>query len=164
MVTVTVGEELLPALPLLPADEHGDWPAEPLPPLPVPVPPPPGQVATVPTVCTCPPTVVVPSGITTDTASPGLTRYSCDTPRSTVTTELVPVAVSTVPPAEPPPLPPAPLPPPPPAMDAPTDGVTEVTRTGTGSNTTSPSRISPVTGRPRAFCQRSTPAAGGSAE
>ncbi len=27
MVTVTVGVELLPPLPLLPADEHGDWTA-----------------------------------------------------------------------------------------------------------------------------------------
>src|ERR1700722_11282016 len=42
MVTVTVGEELLPV------DEQGDWPAEPAPP--APTPPPPGQVATVPTV------------------------------------------------------------------------------------------------------------------
>src|ERR1700728_985716 len=151
MVTVTVGEELLPALPLLPADEHGDWPAEPLPPLPVPVPPPPGQVATVPTVCTCPPTVVVPSGITTDTVSPGLTRYSWDTPKSTAKRGAVPVAVSRAPP---PPAPLLPLPPPPPAMDAPTEGVTEVTRIGPGSNTTSPSRISPVTGRPRASCLR----------
>ena len=113
-----------------------------------------------PTVSTCPPTVVVPSGITTDTASPGLTRYSWDTPKSTVTTGVVPVAVSTVPPpAAPPPPPLLPPPPPPPAMDAPTDGVTEVTRIGPGSNTTSPSRISPVTGRPRAFCQRCTAAA-----
>ena len=35
-------------------------------PLPVPVPPPPGQVATLPTVSTCPPTVEVPSGSTID--------------------------------------------------------------------------------------------------
>ena len=65
-----------------------------------------------PTLCTCPPTVEVPSGSTTETASPGLTRYSCDTPRSTVTTGVIPVAVSTVPPP-PPPAEPAPPPPPP---------------------------------------------------
>ena len=67
--------ELLP----LPLDEHGDWSAER--PLPVPLPPPPGQVATLPTVSTRPPTVVVPSGSTTVTASPGLTRYSWVTSR-----------------------------------------------------------------------------------
>src|ERR1700689_5431647 len=154
MVTVTVGEELLPALPLPPPEEHGDCPAEPLPPVPVPLPP--GQVATVPTVSTCPPTVVVPSGSTTDTASPGLTRYSWDTPRSTVTTGVMPVAVSTLPPALPPAPPPVLAPPP---ADAPTDGVTAVTRIGPGSKTTSPSRISPVSGRPNAFCQRCTAAA-----
>src|SRR6516165_3999347 len=96
MVTVTVGVELL----LLPLDEHGDWSAE-LPPVPVPLPP--GQVATLPTVWTRPPTVVVPSGNTTDTASPGLTRYSWVTSRSTVTIGVVLVAVSTVPLPFPPP-------------------------------------------------------------
>src|SRR5580658_9858424 len=118
MVTVTVGEELLPA------DEQGDWPAEPLSP-PAPAPPPPGQVATVPTVSMCPPTVVVPSGSTTVTASPDLTRYSSLTPRSTTTMGVVLVAVSTVP-----------LP-----AGAPTDGATDVTRMGPGSKTTSPSGI-----------------------
>src|SRR5487761_1053765 len=112
MVTITVGVELLPALPLLPADEQGELP---LPPLlllpPVPVVPPLEQAATVPTDSTCPPTVEVPFGSTTDTASPGLTRYSCVTSRSTATTGVVPVAVSTVPP--PPPPPEAPPPPPP---------------------------------------------------
>src|SRR6202035_5760367 len=155
MVTATVGEELVPLLPLLPADEHGDWPAEPL--VPVPVPPPPGQVATVPTDCPRPPTAVVPSGSTTDTPSPGLTRFSWVTSRSTVTAGVVPVAVSTVPP--PPPPPPPLAPPPPPPTGAPADGVTEVIGIGPGSNTTSPSRISPVTGSPREACQRPTAAA-----
>ena len=75
MVTVTVGVELVP----LPPDEQGDWAAVLLPlvaPVPDPVPPPPGQVATLPTVSMCPPTVEVPLGRTIDTASPGLTRYS----------------------------------------------------------------------------------------
>ena len=106
---------------------------------------PPGQTATVPTVSMCPPTVVVPSGSTTDTASPGLTRYSSLTSRSTVTTGVVLVAVSTMPPAPP--------------TAAPGDGVTDVTRIGPGSKTTSPSGISPVADRPLAFCQRSTAAA-----
>jgi hypothetical protein len=38
-------------------------------------------------------------------------------------------------------------------------GVTEVTRMGPGSNTTSPSKIWPVAGRPRLLCQRFTAAA-----
>ena len=46
----------------------------------------------------CPPTVVVPSGRTTDTASPGFSRYSWVTSRSTVTMGVVLVAVRTVPP------------------------------------------------------------------
>ena len=115
----------------------------------MPVPLPPGQVATLPTVWTRPPTVVVPSGSTIETASPGLTRYSWVTSRATVTMGVVLVAVNTVPP----PLPP--LPPPPPA-EAPTEGVTEVTRMGPGSKTAWPSRTSPVAGRPRAVCHRST--------
>src|SRR5580700_11877979 len=117
MVTVTVAGELLPPPPLLPADAHGDWPGAPPPPPAVPVPLPPGQVATVPTVCTWPPTVELPSGSTTDTASAGLTRYSWSTGRSTVTSGVMPVAVSTVPP---PPPPPAPLPP---STEPPSDGV-----------------------------------------
>src|SRR5579872_213235 len=145
-ITVTVGVELLP----VPPDEQGDWPAEPAPaPPPAPMPPPPGQVATLPTVSMRPPTVDVPLGNTTDTASPGFTRYSSETSRSTVTMGVVLVAVSTVPP-------------PPPPTDAPTDGVTDVTRRGPGSNTTPPSRISPVAGRPSASCQRATaPASAG---
>src|SRR5580704_11061202 len=103
MVTVTVGDELMPPPPWLPADEHGDWPPPPpvlpvLPPVAVPVPLPPGQVATLPTDFTRPRTVEVPSGSTTDTACPALTRYSCVTGRSTVTTCVMPVAVSTPPP------------------------------------------------------------------
>ena len=104
---------------------------------------PPGQVATVPIVLMCPPTVEVPSGSTIDTASPGLTRYSWLTSRSTVTTGVVLVAVSTVPPP----------------AGVPTDGVTDVTLIGPGSKTTSPSGISPVACRPSALCQRSTAAA-----
>src|SRR5215471_9270885 len=130
MVSATVGVELL----LLPLDEHGDWSAAPGLPLPVPLPLPPGQVATSPTVSTCPPTAEVPSGSTTVTASPGFTRYSWFTFRATVTIGVVLVAVSTVPPP--------PLPPPPP-RDAPTEAVSEVTRMGPGSNTTWPSRMLP---------------------
>src|ERR1700683_5218390 len=125
MVTVTVGVELLVL------DEQGVSPPDPLP-----VVPSPGQVAAVPTVSTCPPTVVVPSGSTTVTASPGLTRYSSVTSRSTVTTGVRLVAVSTVLPA--------------PLAGAPGDGATEVTRIGPGSKTTSPSGITPVACRPSA--------------
>src|SRR5580704_10997068 len=103
MVTVTVAADEVPD----PLDSHGDWPAEPLAPPPAPMPLPPGQVATVPTVSMCPPTVEVPSGSTIDTASPGLTRYSWLTSRSTMTMGVVLVAVSTVPP---------------PPTDAPADG------------------------------------------
>ena len=95
MVTVTVGVELLP----LPAGRAGRLSRRRAgPPLPVPMPPPPAQVATLPTVSMRPPTVEVPSGSTIDTASPGLTRYSWVTSRSTVTMGVVLVAVSTVPP------------------------------------------------------------------
>jgi len=142
-VTATVGVVLSPLA------EHGDWSAEAL--APVPDPPPPGQVATLPTDCTRPPTVEVPSGSTTDTASPGASRYSWVTGRSTVTIGVVPVAVRTVPP----PPPPLPLPP----AAAPSDAATEVTRIGPGSKTTWPSRMAPVAGSPRAVCQRSTAAA-----
>ena len=55
------------------------------------------------------------------------------------------VAVSTVPPTPP--------------TGVPADGVTDVTRMGPGSKTTSPSGISPFAGRPSALCQRSTAAA-----
>ena len=72
-----------------------------------------------PTVAMRPPTVELPLGSTTVTGSPGLTRYSCDTSRSTVTTGVVLVAVNTVPPPA-----------------APTEAATEVTRIGPGSNTT----------------------------
>ena len=61
------------------------------------LPPPPGQTATLPTVSTRPPTVVVPSGRTMVTASPGFTRYSWVTSRSTVTMGVVLVASRTVP-------------------------------------------------------------------
>ena len=91
MVTVTEGVAAVPD----PLDSHGDWSAEPLPPPPAPMPPPPGQVATVPTVSMWPPTVEVPLGSTTVTASPGLTRYSSLTSRSTMTIGAVLVAVST---------------------------------------------------------------------
>src|ERR1700733_12400682 len=115
MVTVTVGAELLPA------DEQGDWPAAPLAP-PAPTPPPPGQVATVPTVSMRPPTVVTPSGSTTVTASPGLTRYSWLTSRSTVTTGVRLVAVSMVLPW--------------PWTGVPSDGETESIWIGPGSKNT----------------------------
>ena len=149
--------ELLP----LPPDEQSDPAAVLLPfvaPVPVPVPPPLGQVATLPTVSMCPPTVEVPSGSTIDTASPGFTRYSWLTSRSTVTMGVVLVAVEHRATAPPRPRPRrchrhrhrrAPT-------DEPTEGVTEVTRMGPGSKTTWPSRISPVAGRPSALCQRST--------
>ena len=128
----------------MPPDVHGDWSDETAPlPLPVPMPLPPGQVATVPTVSMCPPTVERPVGSTTVTESPGLTRYSCDTSRSAVTTGVVLVAVNTVPPP----------------TTAPTEAPTEVTRIGPGSNTTAPSEIVPVAGRPRARCHRCTAAA-----
>ena len=58
-------------------------------------------------------------------------------------------AMATAPP--PPLVPPLPLP-----AEAPTEAVTEVTRIGPGSNTTSPNRMVPVAGRPRAVCQRWT--------
>ena len=89
-----------------------------------------------------PPTEEVPFGSTTVTGSPGLTRYSSDTSRSTFTIGVVLVAVNTVPPPA-----------------APTEAVTEVTRIGPGSNTTWPSWIFPVTARPRRLCHRSTAAA-----
>ena len=54
-----------------------------------------------PTVSIRPPTVEVPSGSTIDTASPGLTRYSSETSKSTVTIGVVLVADSTVPPPPP---------------------------------------------------------------
>ena len=63
-VTGTVGPELLP----LPPDEQVEVLAELLPlcaPVPAPVPPPLGQVATLPTVSMCPPTLEVPLGSTT---------------------------------------------------------------------------------------------------
>src|ERR1700733_4935118 len=138
MVTVTVGAELLPA------DEQGDWPAAPLAP-PAPTPPPPGQVATVPTVSMRPPTVVTPSGSTTVTASPALTRYSSLTSRSRVTTGVGLVAVRTTLPA--------------PWDGAPGDGVTEATRIGPGSKNAPPSGIWPVACSPSARCIRSTAAA-----
>ena len=73
-----------------------------------------------------PGTVVVPSGSTIDTASPGFTRYSWETSRSTVTMGVVLVAVSTVPP---PACRPKRRP----------KGVTDVTRMGPGSKTIWPS-------------------------
>ena len=90
---------------------------------------------------------MVPLGNTTVTASPGFTRYSSVTARATVTTGVVLVAVEHGA---------APLPPP---TAWPTDGVTVVTRIGPGSKTTSPKRMMPVAGRPRAVCHRLTAAA-----
>ena len=115
-------------------------------PLPVPLPPPPGQVATLPTVSMWPPTVVVPSGSTTVTASPGLTRYSWVT--SKVDGDDGRGAGGRQHRATPAPTAACHSPPPP--TEAPTDGVTDVTRMGPGSKTTSPSRISPVAGSPSA--------------
>ena len=71
MVTGTVGPELVP----LPPDEQVEVLAELLPlcaPVPDPVPPPLGQVATLPTVSMCPPTVEVPLGSTIDHRVAGL--------------------------------------------------------------------------------------------
>ena len=90
-----------------------------------------GVVATVPTNVTRP-GVVELSGSVIVTGSPTFTLVCCEASSAIVTTRRVDVTPSTGPAC----------------TGAPTDGVTEVTRTGPGSNTTEPSSSRPVTGRP----------------